>query len=323
MRRSSRRRGFTLIELLVVIAIIGVLVALLLPAVQMAREAARRSQCSNNLKQIGLAIHNYHDSIGAIPPGSMNVWGPMVHMLPYLELGVLYNAINFSQPGHQQRGNGEINGTVQTTQVGIFLCPSDVDRLTNVQSHTNYAGNAGADGNSNFSAGKYNGPFAGAGKPFNFGAASDGLSNTVAYSEIVKGIGTNNQGTFDTTKPPATLGKGTVNTGDSNVDNTNCQALSPSPSNMANGDAAGMYALDDCSCGSRYVHVMPPNSWSCATNNTWDNGTAHTAGSRHAAGANGLLMDGSVRFFKSSIAKNIWWALGTLNGGEPISAGSY
>src|SRR4051794_4598815 len=139
MRRFSRMRGFTLIELLVVIAIIGVLVALLLPAVQMAREAARRSQCSNNLKQMGLAIHNYHDSIGAIPPGSMNGWGPLTHMLPYLELGVVYNAINFSFSASQEQGNGQRNGTAWTTQISVFLCPSDVDRLTNVQSHTNYA----------------------------------------------------------------------------------------------------------------------------------------------------------------------------------------
>jgi len=331
MRRSSRRRGFTLIELLVVIAIIGVLVALLLPAVQMAREAARRSQCSNNLKQYGLAIHNYHDAIGSIPSASLNVWGPMTFMLPYLELGTLYNAINFSYcGGNCVRTVGAINGTAHTTQVSIFLCPSDVDRLTNVQSHSNYSGNAGADGNSNFKSGQYNGPFHGflnssadPIKPINFGSIVDGLSNTVGYSEIVKGVGANANGTFDTTKPTATFGKATVNTGDPNLDNTACQASAPSPSNMAPGDAAGMYALDDCSCGARYVHAMPPNSWSCATANTWDNGTTHVAGSRHAAGANALLMDGSVKFFKSSIAKNVWWALGTMSGGEPLSAGSF
>jgi len=254
----------------------------------------------------------------------------MVHMLPYLEAGVLYNALNFTYAGHQERGNGNINGTVQTTQVSLFLCPSDVDRLTNIQSHINYAGNAGADGNSNFKSGQNNGPFHGylntaadPIRPMNFGSIVDGLSNTVAYSEIVKGIAASANATFDTTKPTASFGKAAVTTSDPNQDNTACQASSPSTANMAPGDASGMYALDDCSCGTRYVHVMTPNTWNCANANTWDNGTAHTAGSRHAAGVNCLLMDGSVKFFKSSIAKNIWWALGTMAGGEPISAGSF
>ena len=96
-------RGFTLIELLVVIAIIAVLIALLLPAVQAAREAARRSQCVNNLKQLGLALHNYHDVNGGLPWGhgyfGWNDWSASTLMLPYLELGTLYNAINFANTG--------------------------------------------------------------------------------------------------------------------------------------------------------------------------------------------------------------------------------
>src|SRR3954469_2860277 len=102
--RQPSRRGFTLVELLVVIAIIGVLVALLLPAVQAAREAARRGQCSNNLKQIGLALHNYETAIGTFPPGRLNTyvkgnghcWGAYSQLMPYLELGALFDAMNFS-----------------------------------------------------------------------------------------------------------------------------------------------------------------------------------------------------------------------------------
>jgi prepilin-type N-terminal cleavage/methylation domain-containing protein len=101
MRGQSRQCGFTLIELLVVIAIIAVLIALLLPAVQAAREAARRAQCTNNLKQIGLALHNYESAVGALPwgqcYGNFNDWAAQVMLLPYLEQSPLFNALNFAQ----------------------------------------------------------------------------------------------------------------------------------------------------------------------------------------------------------------------------------
>jgi prepilin-type N-terminal cleavage/methylation domain-containing protein/prepilin-type processing-associated H-X9-DG protein len=133
LRLSSRtRKGFTLIELLVVIAIIAVLIALLLPAVQAAREAARRSQCVNNLKQIGLALHNYHSAIGQFPPGGVlsgcgnSVWGawsPQAMMLPYMEQTPLYNSFNFAC--EVQQGPGALlNATGVSTKITTFLCPS-------------------------------------------------------------------------------------------------------------------------------------------------------------------------------------------------------
>ncbi len=134
-RSPRRRRGFTLIELLVVIAIIGVLIALLLPAVQAAREAARRAQCSNNLKQIGLAMHNYHDAVGVFPPGYLSLtegnqingvelgpgwgWGTMI--LNQLEQGPLFNSVNFGLPMTQPAAI-----TVRRSILSGYLCPSSV-----------------------------------------------------------------------------------------------------------------------------------------------------------------------------------------------------
>jgi len=148
MRRVSKLRGFTLIELLVVIAIIGVLIALLLPAVQAAREAARRAQCTNNLKQIGLALHNYESSNGSFPPGCFgtsvrdrnpctanvsHTWADMI--LPFLEQGSTYNAINFQVPTYNggtasigTTGNwGYLQATAYTNRVDAFICPSDLN----------------------------------------------------------------------------------------------------------------------------------------------------------------------------------------------------
>ncbi|HUQ73027.1 MAG TPA: DUF1559 domain-containing protein [Planctomycetaceae bacterium] len=129
----TRRRAFTLIELLVVIAIIAVLIALLLPAVQQAREAARRTQCRNNLKQIGLALHNYHDIAAMLPPGwigvtsgqpdvsGINGWGWAARLLPQIDQGPLYNTINFNvQVG------AAANASPRTTVLPAFRCPSDV-----------------------------------------------------------------------------------------------------------------------------------------------------------------------------------------------------
>ena len=147
--RRCRRPGFTLIELLVVIAIIAVLIALLLPAVQGAREAARRIQCTNNLKQLGIALHNYHSAVGSFPVGYITpapgaplisfpdhyAWSVLAQMTPYLEQTSVYNAINFNfpvrtAPGFPGYGAPPFsifpaNTTAVSIKVGFFLCPSD------------------------------------------------------------------------------------------------------------------------------------------------------------------------------------------------------
>src|SRR4051812_31325727 len=135
MRTSRGRRAFTLIELLVVIAIIAVLIALLLPAVQAAREAARRSSCVNNLKQLGLALHNYHSVHGAFPPGRINTylsgnghcWGAYAQMLPQMEMQAIFNAINFSinpDPDYTST-TAAANMTGSVTVANTMLCPSE------------------------------------------------------------------------------------------------------------------------------------------------------------------------------------------------------
>jgi prepilin-type N-terminal cleavage/methylation domain-containing protein/prepilin-type processing-associated H-X9-DG protein len=181
-----RRRGFTLIELLVVIAIIAVLIALLLPAVQSAREAARRSQCVNNLKQIGLALHNYHSSNDSLPPaGSSHItngnvracFSMKVRILPFMEQQVVFNAINFSKDAEWAQDTGEANGwanenaTAKSVRIASYLCPTDYrkgnrnNRESSVWSGTsingdlsqqsNYAENDG--GNRMFYGGQPNG----------------------------------------------------------------------------------------------------------------------------------------------------------------------
>ena len=200
--RNVTRRGFTLIELLVVIAIIGVLIALLLPAVQAAREAARRSQCVNNLKQLGLALHGYHDASTARYPGAAgrSMSGAsrsgLVLILPYIEQQPLYNALNFANiqiPVGPFEAANEPNKTVLRTQISVFLCPSDVDRLTNVHGHSNYAASAGPDPrlNSTDTDGMFRGGNGGTdlANCYSFRDILDGLSTTVAFSEKIKGIG--------------------------------------------------------------------------------------------------------------------------------------
>jgi prepilin-type N-terminal cleavage/methylation domain-containing protein/prepilin-type processing-associated H-X9-DG protein len=218
-----RRRGFTLIELLVVIAIIAVLIALLLPAVQAAREAARRIQCTNNMKQIGLALHNYHQVHNVFPMGcTSGMWnavgvynvkqnfGPLALMLPFLERAQNYNAINFNWGCEDDNTLlcYAINSTGQNSQINSFLCPSDPKAW--VPDHNNTTNNCsyyacvgtttswGLMGNvapyANLSVTSINMPSTGLftwQASYGIATCVDGTSNTIAFSEAC--VGTQNQ----------------------------------------------------------------------------------------------------------------------------------
>jgi prepilin-type N-terminal cleavage/methylation domain-containing protein/prepilin-type processing-associated H-X9-DG protein len=354
MRSQRGRHGFTLIELLVVIAIIAVLIALLLPAVQAAREAARRAQCVNNLKQIGLAIHNYESGTKSIPWGDGPWWTEFsanTLLLPYLEQQPIYNSINFNWETSGVLEGGVCNTSAIYAKISAFNCPSDADRLSDPCGHNNYVANVGSAPNSFYGGngptdgmnGASAGPFVyvsvipsgynannqnGSSVPFS--AISDGLSNTAAFSERVKAIGINGNSPFDTTFPNAnvslTAGVSSAQETTPQAYYTQCKSSGPTP------DSQGMnQAVDgDDNIGganwwsgqpalSRYAHVMPPNSWTCRSGLQM----AHVANSRHPGIVNVLFLDGSVKAIKSTIGNPVWWALGTRAGGELISADSY
>jgi prepilin-type N-terminal cleavage/methylation domain-containing protein/prepilin-type processing-associated H-X9-DG protein len=353
----SRHRGFTLIELLVVITIIAVLISLLLPAVQSAREAARRAQCTNNLKQIGLAIHNYNQAVGSLPWGDgpwWIEWSAHTLLLPYIEQGPIYNSVNFTNAlpygGPSFVINHPANTTAAYSTLTVFLCPSDLDRLTDPNGHNNYMANSGSAPNATYGGNAWSpawsepmaGPFiysdngtvtSFGGTFIPFSAITDGLSNTAAFSERVKAIGSNFGTTtapFDPLKPTSSIA--TPPPVPNNLETTPqayyqvCIATPPTPD--ANGQNLALTNDDNISGAmwmsgqpalTRYLHVMPPNTWTCRSGLQM----SHVASSRHPGVVNVLMCDGSVRAVKSSVNLNAWWAIGSRAGSEVVSADSF
>ena len=327
------RRGFTLIELLVVIAIIAVLIALLLPAVQAAREAARRSQCVNNLKQIGLALHNYDSAIGQYPLGAVTavtnqgtatpvcptdgsthltrkrhtMWSLL---LPYVEQSAAYNAINydFAATGMQAGINaGSVNFTGLKTKVNTYLCPSDLPATpvtsTNAYTQGSYAGSFGTIDIIRYTSCPYevepDGMF-GRNRCYGNADMRDGSSNTLMVGEY-SNFRTpllfygNYWGIFDWIGPSAYPGLTTPQGGlASSVPRINANIVIPDV--PTTGSAA--WRNDPAS--------LNMGQWGFR--------------SLHPGGAHFLFGDGSVRFLKSTIDPATYRALSTRNGNEAISA---
>jgi prepilin-type N-terminal cleavage/methylation domain-containing protein/prepilin-type processing-associated H-X9-DG protein len=309
MKRLSR--GFTLIEVLVVVAIIGVLVALLVPAVQGAREAARRAQCTNNLKQMGIALHNYHESLGRFPMGWVAAqsadpiytspgWCWAAMLLPRLEQNLLYAATNFMAPSEDPA-----NATSRTTILEVYVCPSD--RETGVFKLMTETQAPIAD----FATSSYAGCF-GSGPPladvtpdqgnglfvrntcYRLENILDGASSTIAIGErgsfLIRDpwIGTPNDG-VTTPTPGAPGGPGVACCGHGGE--------------LVVARAGGSYGTD---LGLNPIPPGPDNFWSA-----------------HPAGANFLFADGSVHYLRASISLPVYFALCTRKGREIISADSY
>jgi prepilin-type N-terminal cleavage/methylation domain-containing protein/prepilin-type processing-associated H-X9-DG protein len=314
-----RRPGFTLIELLVVIAIIAILIGLLVPAVQKVREAAARSQCQNNLKQIGVAMHNFHDAYKKLPPQTaknansccFGTW--QMAILPFVEQDTLWKAYqNFggtatTGPNYQQQQNL----VVTSARLSLFTCPSDVPNAPksgsfngqtyNITQH-NYLINVGNIDYSQGGDGALPDQPAGlafGGAPFSRKAQfrltdiADGTSNTLMVAEVNQGQGQDFRGLtwwaegsgFTVYRTPNSPGYDYISNG---AGAPGCVPPSQNPLNA------------DCK-------AQPSPNWN-----------VFTARSRHTGGVNVVLCDGSVRFVSNEIAWTTWQALGTSRGGEVV-----
>jgi prepilin-type N-terminal cleavage/methylation domain-containing protein/prepilin-type processing-associated H-X9-DG protein len=314
MRGQRTKRGFTLIELLVVIAIISVLIALLLPAVQAAREAARRAQCINNLKQIGLAMHNYLQATNAFPIGTIinaanwpcqpslrTPW--TMQILPYIEATTVGNAFNYSVGIAGPGWAGSLScESIVATRLAVLNCPSDVPQifLAAWRPKFNYGANWGNT---------------------NLGQLNIGTSGTTGYVPyMLAPFGVN------TAQPISAFTDGTSNSilnsevlQVSSQNDERCEWWNDVTANFQTYLTPNTTSPDqlDSWCVSNPGHNEP----CIAMGNTYLLSIASR--SRHPGGVNTLFADGSAHFIKNSIAYTVWRALGTVQQGEVISSDSY
>lgn len=310
MISQQDRKGFTLIEVIVVIGIIMILISLLLPAVQSVRESARRIQCSNNLKQLGIATHRYITDFNMFPAG-MTTRGHsiFVTLLPYLEMNPVSNLFNFT--ASPSIIYDHCNSTASSIQLNILLCP-DESRYNNFSGVTTYAGNVG----SSLFFNRFDGLFAyGDHHQVRLAGVTDGLSNTAAMAEWLLGYGW----ATDPRRLYYSIGK-LNNAIDSNEFRQKCM-VRVSSGNPLPYTPKGMRWDDGRWPATLYDHAVPINGPNCKAHDNFDfvaiiGGT--TSGSLHVNGANVLMADGHQRFIRNSIDPVVWRSMGTRNSGEVI-----
>jgi len=343
-RLLLQKRAFTLVELLVVIAIIGILIALLLPAVQAAREAARRSQCVNNLKQLGLALHNYHDSYNVFVPrkqesavGYSSRHSGFIALLPYIEQGTMYDRIKAGDATYGPFGPTAWTGWAPwNVAPSMLLCPSATSTSTATYA-VNYCFSVGDTVSGNRDASNVRGLFP-AHRPVGIRQITDGTSNTIAMSEHLItqfNLGSQSAGTL------IEVEKGTA---------TGFSGLATNPQQCL-GAASGRYYLDPTVVkGKRgwrwtdgqiekigFTTVLPPNAPSCIDGSNANGDGSNTImppNSNHPGGVNALRADGSVSFVSETIDTGdvslptvssgpspygVWGALGSKEGGEAVN----
>lgn len=325
--------GFTLIELLVVIAIIAILVALLLPAVQQAREAARRASCKNNLKQLGIALHNYHDTVGCMPGFTMgsvsgtNAWNGfsgLVMLLPYVEQGNLYDQLDFNQIFSSTAGNNNRQYTNQI--IPAYCCPSEPASGNKIDTNSapfTYCFSNGIG----FNWAANSGPFYSVSKT-RFRDVTDGLSNTIAMSEHKVSTSFDKEEfrvRYNVPNPspiPMTATSASVAIINNYYEN-DCKAGTTSSTYPSEWTANRWWAAGKCVSGPYFNTLIPPNPNGpmCDNNTSTTESQIKSASSYHQGGVQVLMLDGRVAFVSENIDQVLWMGAGTISGGEIGSLG--